>query len=350
MKIKKIIFLCFVLILLCGMGALSFAKEENLTDAEYWSLRIPQSVYSAEKSDSQTVDVSDYTGILVQELRSAGVLSGGYRFFEPPTEEQMRELPRIPVATVRETLDRLFGPGSGDRAIGSELFYFNGVTTPYRLLYSEEENAYIYYPYSAGGGDPRISEVYEKLLRVETEGENKIMYSVYVRYVDGVNDGNTLGDLKGYYYLRGYDPEVEGHKFFARFESDVRDEVFSGAYDEYLPLFRHEFRPNGDGSYYWAETVVVEAGKQPTPEPGTDSDEGSTTTEAVDPETTAPVTDTPTTDTPTTDNGDAAVSTIDTPPTDGAAEEASFPWIWVGIGGAAVIVALGAILLLKKKK
>jgi hypothetical protein len=60
---------------------------------------------------------------------------------------------------------------------------------------------------------------------------------------------------------------------------------------------------------------------------------------------------------PATNVGETTTPATDTPapsdssvPTDGAAEEASFPWVWVCIGGAVVIVALGAILLLKKKK
>ena len=117
------------------------------------------------------------------------------------------------------------------------------------------------------------------------------------------------------------------------------DLLDAGMMDEYLPVYKHTFKPNGDGTYYWAKTELETAGKEIPP---------SVLSASSVPE------ETP--GNPATDNGETTAPATDTPartdtsaPTDGAAEEASFPWVWVCIGGAVVIVALGAVLLMKKK-
>ena len=36
----------------------------------------------------------------------------------------------------------------------------------------------------------------------------------------------------------------------------------NGDFDEYLPVYKHTFKPNGDGTYYWAKTELDTPGKQ----------------------------------------------------------------------------------------
>jgi hypothetical protein len=288
--------------------------------------------------------------IVVEELLNVGLIPKDLQIFGyQPTEEQILACPRVSATDLRRTFDRLFGPDASKLLDGVERF--GGDVSYLQLL---EDGTYAYVPYSSlggMGGADRISYV-----KSERDGDKVFVYVRYAYYsapypciwIVGVRAGNS----EPYRLLSTVDTSGWSVQPWTR--------VAAGEFDEYFPIYKHTFVSNGDGTYYWDSTELVEEGKQIPlsaiySPPATEAvgGDGTASTATDNGETTAPVTDIPT----TTDNGETTAPATDTPapsdssvPSDGAAEESSFPWVWVCIGGAVVIVALGAILLLKKKK
>jgi len=510
---KKMLSILLILCVFCEFSVMSFAAEDDFALPDLVS-QIPLCASSGKTETILTVDhgpaeiFGSVTAILFNGLMRDGLLKGTVpRFSSPPTEEQMKECPNVSAEDLKKTYVRLFGPDAltvyGDLR---ESYAIYG----YQVLTRLKDGSYAYYYYSYGGGDLNVSR--RSYLRSETEGDNLIVYTTFAEMPPV---GDRIFRLRGAYSSTEYLINLD-QKEFSNLPAGVDPWVmaYEGRFDEYLPVYKNTFKPNGDGTYYWAKTEPFSEGKEiplsvfdaeadylkslmatvpelgygdstasshamltgsrlldgiltvneayvewtvegdslilsspggigkdgkrvilgtwddldeedlkkveeqilngtfseyymkvrhkfkknaegafvyeestlfsegieipasllgsvitsgngeeltsPGESSGTVQESSDKTTETVgseiatdNGETTAPVTDIPT----TTDNGETTAPATDTPapsdssvPTEGAAEEASFPWVWVCIGGGVVIVALGAILFFKKKK
>ncbi len=167
------------------------------------------------------------------------------------------ECPDAPVfseAEIKTHFENLFGPGSfasyadkDIRNVGQVLHYDSAKKTYTYVLSGGWGGGCPYYPY----------EAYEK---VEKDGENLL---VYVRYGTYGVSGET-GKLWDFHYEGS---SQERNPFSSGYDGDgeIFEKLKSGQLDEYLPLYCHTFKPNGNGGYYWASTRVAEAAT-PIPE------------------------------------------------------------------------------------
>jgi len=283
--------------------------------------KVPLAAYTGgeETASSMALDGSAVR-ILIDALKERSLLPDTIRVLEQsPTEEDKLAAPKVSAAYLSEIMESLFGTGAADLLKGKTV-----LSSGQEYLYLLEDGKTYAYVSHGAALDSEASARRIQFVRSEQVGEDLAVYVRYARYAPFVpGEGREL-------WFYGAEEGAENAACLME-KTDVSDlgsniwtKIESGKLDDYFPVYKHTFKSNGDGTYAWIKTELDTAGKEIPP---------SVLSASSVPE-----------ETP----GNPATDT--SAPTDGAAEEASFPWVWVGIGGAAVIVAIGAILFFKKKK
>jgi len=338
--VKKVITILLLICICCFSPALFCAEEDSF---EYLLDRVPVNAYAGE-SASTIESVGLMSGhfkcasyILLEELFRTGLIPKDVpEFGSLPSREQVLACPRVSVSDVFRTFDRLFGPGASQLLKNAERI---GGDSSYIQLLDEENYAYVPYSYLGGMGSAyRICYV-----KSETAGDRVFVYARFAHYsapgypsiwISGWISGTPDGDFARYQLLDTVDTSDWSVQPWSRIDA--------GEFDEYFPIYKHTFVSNGDGTYYWDSTEMVESGKNIPLSviasiPATESSDVSTATDTPGFSVSVPSTDLSTDGTP--DSGAPA-----------PAEEGSFPWIRICIGGAVIAVLVAAALLLKKKK
>jgi len=222
--------------------------------------RIPGGSYSVGKVTFENLRHGEFTrddlDILREELHYLGLIDMADSIWDI---EQTKESTRLPATTVRDMYESVFGKGSFASLAGKDL---NSVTGGY-FLYDKETDEYRYVCYSYGGGDAAITgnTVFTKV--VEKGGSVEL----YVRKAI-ISQGGVLFYPGNTWLVDHYDAPIFAiGKRSSDPESDRQPDKMleNGELDEYLPLYKVTFLANGDGSYAWQSTEMVEEGK-PIPE------------------------------------------------------------------------------------
>ncbi len=169
------------------------------------------------------------------------------------------ECPDAPVFTeaeIKTHFENLFGPGSFASYAGKDIRNVGQV-----LHYDSAKKNYTYVLFGGWGGGLSYLP-YKAYEKTEKDGENLLVYVRYGTYgfseeIVELWDCHYEGlpqDLKS--FSSGYD---------VGWPDGIYEKLESGQLDEYLPLYCHTFKPNGNGGYYWAFTRVAEAAT-PIPE------------------------------------------------------------------------------------
>ena len=374
---KKLFTLLLFAALLCSLCITGFAEEKEETD---YLATIPLAAYHGYTSfteiPQELLNYYDYgiTSILFDELFRLNIIPEKYKTLQHyPSEEELASSLKIPVSELINIVDRLYGKGAGDRAIiGQEFHHRNAELHLWPL---EKEDAYAFCPAIYQGAPGLL--YHSKQLDSEIVGEDLIIRSIYAEWNYGEDadwkwEGSvlkipiTIYSVEKSFSERNYNIlatwiEIGGTK---KVESRIR----GGEFDEYLPVYKHTFKPNGDGTYYWAQTELETAGKEiplsvikPAKEDNTNtSTQGSTNTNTTidttsDVTTSEVVSDTSTdtaTDvsTNTTTNAVTDVSTGSVTDAVQQEEGSSAVWIVVAVVAVAAVAAVAVFFVLKKKK
>jgi len=261
----KKIWISLVIVCFCfGICAVGFASEEEIS-AKKLLLQIPDYAYTGEKESILTASGVYETGqsilsIFFYGLQRDGLIPQNTKYFEnPPTKEQLQECPKVSAEDMKKTMTRLWGPDALTRFGELQDAY---MSRGHLVLTRLEDGSYAYYQYSYGGGVGYYSR--QSFLRSETVGEDVIVYSGFLQappvadwvfWIRGtvVPSKNVLIDLdqKELNALKEASPGVNPWEMIEK-----------GMFDEYLPVYKHTFKPNGDGTYYWAQTELDTAGKE----------------------------------------------------------------------------------------
>jgi len=276
--VKKLLF-AFVVILCCCIITFTVFGAETLSeeDAEHYLAYVPLSAYRGNSTVNDVLaDTSPMAGVerpLFKELIHVGLLPKDYKFISPyPTEEQMKTFPKISYEDLKATVDRMFGAGTFDKIPRKDFFEVDGLEVDTLALhYLEDENAYAYFgcSYRSGYGGP----YYTNLLRYETVGDDVVLYSVHAEYgyfydSPSGKDNFVLYDVSGYYsYGDNASPAIGTFDFADSQERDLlKVKLEVGRADGYLPVYKHVFKKNADGSYRWERTDLESSGKLIPPE------------------------------------------------------------------------------------
>lgn len=176
--------------------------------------------------------------------------------------------PRIPYDTVIETVLDVWGPFYAESQHNFEGDHKLQGLRDYRsmLLYEESTHSFVYYNlplprYPDSNGD----HFYGRLISVEQEGEEILAYVRYACYDTEGGVFSIYGEKGGYY------PSIEEHRSvllrgtdssdYLKNENSIYSRLMAGVFDEYLPIYRVVFRPDGEGSYWWSYSLEVQEGQ-----------------------------------------------------------------------------------------
>ncbi|MBO5222687.1 MAG: hypothetical protein J6C26_10285 [Clostridia bacterium] len=256
---KKIFTLLLFAALLCGLCTLAFAAEQP--SAEELLKQVPSYAHTGEKESILTVSGLEETGqsllsIFFYGLGCDGFLSEKTTYFQkPPTEEQLAACPKVSAEDVEKTLVRLFGPDATTRFGELRDRY---MSRGYLVLERLEDGSYAYYQYSYGGGEGSYTR--DCFLRSETVGNDVVVYS---RFLQAPPRASSIfwvsGSVSSDMVLLDLDQQEK--KALPEYINPW-NMIDKGMFDEYLPTYKHTFKPNGDGTYYWAQTELDTAGKE----------------------------------------------------------------------------------------
>ncbi len=227
----------------------------------YLTRLIPEASFGEGLVIFDTLPSAEFTNndndILLQELSYAGIISMRRQAVYPDFDSPY--LPRIPAETVKKTYENIFGPGKFRHREGQDIGDVVGGT----LIYDKETDEYRFLCYTGGGGDPACMSraAYTDITINEQE---VVLYVRYALMSMGYQDNvpiyagcSLLTDRKNAVPFSVIpeidDPYDNPNSAQNRFES--------GFYDEYLPLYRVTFTANGDGTYHWSSTFLMEDAK-----------------------------------------------------------------------------------------
>ena len=272
-------------------------------------------------SDSPYVYWESLAVILNSALIDRGYLTPVPPFSENPATDP--NLERIPAETVESVFNSLFGPGSFD-LIRHDRFWGRGA-----LEYVESSDEYVYFE-NPGGGGPAI-DTREEVLSVEETGDTlilKVRYGLF--HFDSPHPCSIFADDS---ILNATVENPDARLVYV--DESVGDWLLEGRFDEYLPVYAHTFKSNGDGAYYWESTEMIEAPKEIPEWMGVRPSSAKSDS----------VSDDPVTGLPATDGG---MNTGIEP----SVTEDEFPLLWFlsGIGIGIVVLGIPLILLSVRKK
>ncbi|MBQ4322849.1 MAG: hypothetical protein IJC19_02795 [Clostridia bacterium] len=252
---KKILVLFLLLYMCFGMSIVGFATEQP--SAEELLKQVPAFAHTGKTENISTVPGDEFgqnpLSILFYGLQRDGLIPETVESFNaPPTKEQLAACPKVSAADIEKTLTRLFGPDAVARFGGQESYSAGGHLVLTRL----EDGSYAYYDYSFGGG-MGIGR-WTKYIRSETVGEDIVLYTKFAYGGSGSGDFWISESVSDGGKMLLSIPKEDLEKSAA----DPLKMLKTGAFDEYLPTYKHTFKPNGDGTYYWAQTELKAAGKE----------------------------------------------------------------------------------------
>ncbi|MBQ4322908.1 MAG: hypothetical protein IJC19_03105 [Clostridia bacterium] len=195
--------------------------------------------------------------ILLQELSYAGIISMRRQAGYPDSENPY--LPRIPAATVKKVYENIFGPGTFREREKKDISDVVGGI----LFYEEETDEYRFLCYSGGGGDPAcfpragytdISITEDSIVLLVRYATMSVAFSDKVSIYTGSTLLTDRQNVTPFCVM----PEIENP--YDNPDS-ARNRFENGFYDAYLPLYKVTFKANGDGTYHWSSTLLVEEAK-----------------------------------------------------------------------------------------
>ena len=328
---KKLLILGLVSILLFTWTSILFA-EQTVPNMEALLEQVPEGAYQmGQKITIKNLPYTDlapnYSTILLDTLFDREILKNKTPGLVTDSANAT-ELERISEETVKTTFESLFGEGTFASLENSNRFYASwGILERF-----EGKTDYVYYENFAGGDPAAFPR--KTVLSITEQGDLvvlKVRYGVWGFYPGEKN--SLMGDSKALADIE-YTP-------LAYVAPEQFDAFAEGAYDAYLPVYAHTFQANGDGTFCWVSTEMVE---HPEPVPET----MGFIPDVVDiekNETKDPVSDLPV----ATSSVGTSNSVTDASPS----EKRSFPWeeVWIGVGILAVAVCtVFTFALLKKKK
>lgn len=207
----------------------------------------------------------DVDGKVFQRLYEQGILDPSAPVHEGDIYHESH--PRVPYDTVIETYRDVWGPFYAEQKNNFEGDKLQGLRN-YRaqLRYEESTDSFVYYNlpfarYPDSSGD----HFYGRLISVVQEGEEILAYVRYACYDTEGGVFSIYGERGGYYpdlersrtvLLRGSDSSD-----YLTNENSIYSRLMAGAFDEYLPIYRVVFRPDGEGSYWWSYSLEVQEGQ-----------------------------------------------------------------------------------------
>ncbi|MBO5221787.1 MAG: hypothetical protein J6C26_05690 [Clostridia bacterium] len=242
-----------------AVAPIAFAETSDESLFEDLMLQIPSYAHTGEKESILTVSTGDIinqstSSIFFYGLQRDGLIPKTVEPFNaPPTKEQLAACPKVSAADIEKTFTRLFGPDAVARFCGKDSYSTRG----HLILTRLEDGSYAYYDYSFGGGDG--PGAWTNYVRSETVGEDIVLYATF-----------AYGTLGGYDSCWISETVDDGGKALLSVPKENLEKraadpfkmLKTGAFDEYLPIYKHTFKPNGDGTYYWAHTELDTAGKE----------------------------------------------------------------------------------------
>jgi len=350
--------------------------DENGIVSRYGHLirTIPDASYSSIRTEYGHILGYDNSNmdIFFQELAYAGIL----RCVDPSYFFEMEEddSPCISKEMLQEVYERTFGPGSFEKFKSKEILSSSYGEIVYNTDHHDYHNAYFVNPNLKQNPDIISRVAYTDVSDNGSEIILKVRRGVASLEVSSKVRLFGSGSSKAFSII----PEVED---FRKDPDSAYNRLLRGEYDEYFPLYAVTFLSNGDGTYHWKSTELLEGG---TPVPGelfpVKAENVNTDTSTVAPtdtstgiqtnDTVGDASEDVSSDTSTGDTVDASadVSTLpvtdsipprDTSATDSVPDSDVNPaegdkaslWPWI-MGGAILLVGIGgvALLLWKGKK
>ena len=325
----------FLLICLMALLSLAFAVPTlGAPTGEEFVNRVPMGAYVM--GETVTYDNLKPVDLLLTDgkiLEDALFALGDLENKTPPFSNNISSDPaleRVSADRVKEVYESLFGPDSFSKIGNAKSIWGRfGI-----LEYVEGKDEYAFIE-MVGGGDPACN-IRLEVISAESSGSDYIVKVRFglLRYTEKTD---LLGDT-GFYTSTESVP-------LAYLGTSAEDDFDDGAYDEYLPVYTHTFKPNGDGGYYWYSTQMTEAPKKipenmvwgyPEVEP-LPTDTSST-------ESTGSTTDTSAADLLQTTSGTASDLLAM-----GGAEESNSLALWVAGGALVALCAVALVIFLKKK-
>ncbi len=233
---------------------------DDIVPDEFLS-QIPGTAYSGERETIKTVEWGSTTDrsvgkVLIDELLRVELIPKDVpKLYDAPTEAELAACPRVSVEDVSKTFNRLFGPNASD-LLKDQKFLGGDVSS---LQLTEDGKNYIYVPYAYGGGDGCAWR--DSILSFEVVGQDIVITSRYAKYaapsfggffVYGTTKNQSSAEIL-LDTVTGFDSADPSNPLI-RFEK--------GEFDEYLPIYEHVFKSNGDGTYYWESTVKASDGRK----------------------------------------------------------------------------------------
>ena len=235
-----------------------------------------------------------------------------------PTKE------RIPTETVKSVYDSLFGPGSFDRRpIKRFITGFGSLES-----FSNPEE-YVYYEPFVGGDSGQI------LRHTPIVSAKELNGSLIMRV-------RFASLYRSYYQPSFIEADSTGH-VIAYVSDSVENALKEGVYDEYLPIYEIVFKSNGDGTYYWESTEMIEAPKTVPESLGVSPSRIESSSETKEPPTDDPVTDVPATDLPVETASKSS-------PTPAEKQNGTILWFFGGIGVGIITTTISTVLIQQAKR
>lgn len=247
--------IALILMILCSVSVLASEvaiSYENLLDL------VPHGAYAGPKTTLNTVkDIPlgpNPEDILFRALEAAGLIDRSpATATESDKLEDNPKAARIPVAKVTEIFDQAFGAGA----------FAAYVTSPERVagaasdLLIKDGADYVYLNYDFGGGDT-VTTRYVGSISCEVDNGVVTITTVAAAVSERSSSysivGTFLPDDKIAFASGSGGVTVDG--------ASVTDRVLRGVYDRYLPVYKHTFKENGAGGYYWVSTERVAPAKE----------------------------------------------------------------------------------------
>ena len=246
---KKLFTLLLFAVLLCGLCTLAFAAEQP--SAEELLKQVPDYAHTGNKETILSVSgpmEAPYSVVKIffDRLYQDGLVQDGIKS-------------TISVEDVCKTYERLFGPGTSS-TLGIETMKDGAMfgTGSEALHLSKDTQTFTYDPETYGGGVHFGTR--RTVVRSETVGQDVIVYARFAQFNPG---GDWVLWVKGSVSSDNALIELDQQEKKALPEYiNPWGMISKGAFDEYLPVYKHTFKPNGDGTYYWAQTELDTAGKE----------------------------------------------------------------------------------------
>ncbi|MBQ1271883.1 MAG: hypothetical protein IIY12_00080, partial [Clostridia bacterium] len=151
---------------------------------------------------------------------------------------------------VRKIYEQTFGSGTFEDFKYQD--YFSNYSEHFR--YESATDCYAYLRWSGGGGVDSAS-AYASFVKAEKIQDGVELYIRYGSYQSA--SVSSDGVFKMY---RDSQMRVSGSAtpYYTSLTWSEEDLLREGKIDDYLPLYKHTFRDNGAGGYYWVSTEMVQ--------------------------------------------------------------------------------------------